>query len=253
MECVGQNSLVCLKIIGMERKVGGWIWAEAIRPAWWCTVAPLRLNPPKKFKWNNFTNFPIKFQKIYIISVFAIWFSSGKLMNDRKRKFCWNFHGKFCQTVAGISNRSIFWRVFANRPNSVWWWRRGVNGGGSSEVQQSVAPRERRFLLPFIVRVPCWVLNVARGSKRRHTGQQPTASVFQPPRRGVNGGGSLCRPFRKWSATASGRSVAALTWWCELVVANFLLQTGERLSPINIVFAKFIYYISSPPWRLLTY
>ena len=30
-------------------------------------------------------------------------------------------------------------------------------------------------------------------------------------------------------------------------MANFLLlQTGERLSPINIVFTKFIYYISSP-------
>ena len=46
--------------------------------------------------------------------------------------------------------------------------------------------------------------------------------------------------------------MAALTWWCELVVANFLLQTGERLSPINIVFTKFIYYISSPGAYLLT-
>ena len=34
-------------------------------------------------------------------------------------------------------------------------------------------------------------------------------------------------------------------------MANFLLQTGERLSPINIVFAKFIYYISSPPGAYL--
>ena len=36
------------------------------------------------------------------------------------------------------------------------------------------------------------------------------------------------------------------------MVANFLLQTGERLSPINIVFTKFIYYISSPGAYLLT-
>ena len=36
-------------------------------------------------------------------------------------------------------------------------------------------------------------------------------------------------------------------------MANFLLlQTGERLSPINIVFTKFIYYISSPGAYLLT-
>ena len=164
----------------------------------------------------------------------------------------WNYHWKNCQTVAGISNHSIFWRVFANRPNSVWWWRRrGVNGGGSSKC--SSRAKGKKIFTPF--HCMCALLSVERRTrdrKRRHTGQQPTASVFQPPRRGVNGGGSLCRPFRKWSATASGRSVAALTWWCELVVANFLLlQTGERLSPINIVFTKFIYYISSP-WRLLT-
>ena len=36
-------------------------------------------------------------------------------------------------------------------------------------------------------------------------------------------------------------------------MANFLLlQTGERLSPINIVFTKFIYYKSSPGAYLLT-
>ena len=36
-------------------------------------------------------------------------------------------------------------------------------------------------------------------------------------------------------------------------MANFLLlQTGERLSPINIVFTKFIYYISSLGAYLLT-
>ena len=36
-------------------------------------------------------------------------------------------------------------------------------------------------------------------------------------------------------------------------MANFLLlQTGERLSPINIVFTKFIYYISSSGAYLLT-
>ena len=35
-------------------------------------------------------------------------------------------------------------------------------------------------------------------------------------------------------------------------MANFLLlQTGERLSPINIVFTKFIYYISSSPGAYL--
>ena len=49
--------------------------------------------------------------------LFAIWFNSGNLMQWPETEIlliCWNLHG-ICQTVAGISNQSIFWRVFGIR------------------------------------------------------------------------------------------------------------------------------------------
>ena len=103
--------------------------------------------------------------------LFAIWFNSGNLTQWPETEIlliCWNLHG-ICQTVAGISNQSIFWRVFANKPNSV--WRRGVNGGGSSKC--SSRAKGKKIFTPF--HCMCALLSVERRTRLQAPARRPAA------------------------------------------------------------------------------